>query len=1347
MKQIEKNSTPEVSKNLFPVVGIGASAGGLEAFKKLIKTIPLNSGMAYILVQHLHPEYESALPEILQRETKIPVVEIIDKVHVEPDFIYVIPANKLLTASDGILKLDPRPEKNKNSLPIDIFFSSLAEVHGSQSIGVILSGTGSDGTVGLEDIKNQGGLTIAQDAETAGYNAMPQNAIDAGIVDFILPPEKIVEKLIELHRTYESYYNNGKKSVDDKLIEDGFRRVLAMLRMRKGVDFNFYKQTTIRRRIVRRMMILKLTTIPDYQQYLKNNMYELDLLFQDLLIQVTSFFRDTEAFNVLCSTILPEIVKNKSNDNILRIWVPGCASGQEAYSIAICLSEFLSSYPEAIKVKIFGTDISEKSIAKARSGIYSKTEIESVSDSRLTQFFKKTDNHYQLTKQIRDLCIFAVHDFLKDPPFAKMNLISCRNVLIYFEPFLQKKALTLFHYALIDKGFLMLGKSESVGNLSDLFSVFDTNKFFTRKPTPGRFMNVISGHTESSFANKNYFVSHHEEKTDDYQKSADEILLSKYTPVGVVVNEQFDIVQFRGSTGTYLEASPGKASLNILKMAREGLGFEIRNALQKAKITGEPFVKYGLPIQKGKKNISIEVIPLLDTIDLHYLILFRDEPTDMGADHEYDVNGNLAKIQEQTAKNKKDRKDTRIEQLEKELAQARKDMLRITEEQEASNEELQSSNEELLSGSEELQSLNEELETSKEELQSTNEELITINQELYDRIDQLNHARRFSDTIISILHEPLLVLDRKFYIKRANEAFYKSFKLTEEKALGNVLFELQDNTWTITELLIGLKRIKERKEVMIELEIEHTFPVIGTRIILFNIQMIEKGDSESLILLALNDITEIKNAEKLRSMAVSMERNAEMLNNLYMNSPAFVCTYKEPNHIYDLVNPAYQQIIGKRQIVGKPLLEALPELEGQGFHKLLDKVYETGEIYVAKEQLAWVAYDEGLPPSERYFNFSYQPMYDENKNIIGILCFGYEVTMEVLAKKKGEANLRLILETIPQITFTASSEGKLLFFNKFALDYSGLTIEEATTGKGWAKIIHPEELESIIVLAEACLRNGEDFYKEIRLKKNSDGNYRWHLMQATHIKDETEGGITAWVGMATDIQEQKIKEQKKDEFMNIASHEMKTPLAATKGYLQLLEMSLDAASEPALFVSKALHSVNRLNNLVNELLEVGKTQNGQLNYNISVFDFNKMVAATIDDQHNSSPEYIIIKKGELSSKIKGDSDRLQQVVVNLVNNAIKYSPNEKKIIVTIKEKEDELIFSVKDRGIGISKDNLENVFKRYFRVEDQAMRFQGMGIGLFISNEIIKRHNGKMWVESELGKGSTFYFAIPVAAQ
>ncbi|MEO7523240.1 MAG: chemotaxis protein CheB, partial [Ferruginibacter sp.] len=1383
------NDIPKIlSQNLFPVVGIGASAGGLDAFKKLIKVIPENSGMAYILVQHLHPEYDSALPEILQRLTKIPVVEISNNVHVEPDHIYVIPSNKMLVATDGILKLSPRLAKNKLNLPIDIFFSSLAEVHQAHAIGVVLSGTGADGSIGLKNIKDHGGLTFAQEPSSASYTGMPQHAINEAAVDFILMPEKMPEKLMELRTSFEISDTVHEHMPKDKMIEEGFKQILALLRLRVGVDFSFYKQTTVRRRIIRRMVMLQHETIMDYVEFLKKNKPEQDILFYDLLIPVTSFFRDQKTFDTLCETIFPVIAKNKSAINPLRIWIAGCSTGQEAYSMAMCCCEYFSDRISNIKVQIFATDLSDKSIKHARAGIYSKKEVEGMPEGRLEQFFTKTDGKYQVKKPVRDMCVFAVHNFLKDPPFAKIDFISCRNVLIYLEPFLQKKALTIFHYALNEKGILWLGKSETTGNSPELFIPFDKkDKFFTRKSVPGRFMNVASERVETAFTDKNYLLRTKEGKTNDFQKNADEVLLSTHTPPGVVVNDQLDILQFRGSTIDYLVPSSGKASFNVLKMAKEGLGFEIRNAIHKAKTSSLPFTRKGIAINNGKRLVTIEVIPLLNTIDLHFLILFSGDspvtPTQLKANKEIGKAG----------KPKKDERDTRIQQLEKELTRVREEMRSITEDQEASNEELQSSNEELLSGSEELQSLNEELETSKEELQSTNEELITVNQELYDRNDELSQTRTFAEAIISTLHEPLLVLDKGFVIKSANDSFCKTFQLTEEDTLGKILFELQENSWDIPALRKELVNIQKAKEKLIELEITCEFPGMGKRTICFNIQPVDKENGEQLILLALDDISARRNMEQLleekangnlkerqflysifnespallcvlkgpdyvfefanpayleftgqkelvgktlketmpelenqgffiildevyktgisfigKEMPVllktgnpktlesffnfsykafgnapdkiegilvfaydvteqvmarkQLELNAEMITNLYMNAPAFVCTFRGPKHIYELVNPSYQKLFGSRKIVGKPIMVALPELKGQGFDKILDNVYNTGEIFVASELLIWLAPDEGLEPAERYFNFSYQPIYNEVNKITGILVFGYEVTDEVLGKKMQLASAErfaILADAMPQKMWTANENGDVNYLNQQWLQYTHKSFEDLK-GQGWEKIIHPDDWKHNKGTWLNSIKTGEDFQLEHRFLR-FDGTYHWHLSRGLAQKDK-DGKVIVWIGTHTDIDEQKIKEQQKDEFISIASHEMKTPLTTAKAYLQLLEMSLDKDNQNAnLYTKKASHAVSRLNDLIGELLDVSKIQYGKLNYHISNFDFNDLIVTTVEDIQHASPQHTIVQTGKVHQSLTGDKDRLQQVIINLLSNAIKYSPTGGKV--------------------------------------------------------------------------------------
>ncbi|MEO6220559.1 MAG: chemotaxis protein CheB, partial [Ginsengibacter sp.] len=762
MPETDVDAPKILSKNLFPVVGIGASAGGLEAFKKLIKAIPDNSGMAYIFVQHLHPGHISALPEILQRETSIPVHEITDNIKVKPDNLYIIPSNKTLIATDGILQLSPRTSKDQRNMPIDIFFSSLAEVHRSHSIGVVLSGNGNDGTAGLKNIKDKGGITFVQSVDTAAFDSMPQSAINAKVVDFILAPEDMPQQLLALNRALNIIPPNGNATPELLKEEEGFKKIITFLRINKGIDFTYYKQTTVRRRILRRLAILKKEKFVDYLEYLEKENTEQDLLLQDMLIPVTSFFRDPQTFQNLCDTIFPELVINKSSVNPLRIWVAGCSTGSEAYSIAMCLHEYLNSKISTIKVQIFSTDISEKSIEKARTGTYLKTELEGVSQERLKEFFEKVNGSYLLKKSIREMCVFACHNFLKDPPFAKMDLISCRNVLIYMEPFLQKKAFTTFHYSLNEKGYLLLGKAESTGSSSEFFlPVGNKGKIYARKSVPGNFIRVASARQEDVIKDTDYGLRSNERKKDDFQKNADNILLSKYTPSGVIVNEHMDIVQFRGSTGGYLEPAPGKASLNIFKMARAGLSFELRNALQKSKSTNEPVIKEGIPI-KGKRSVSIEVIPLLDTIEQHFLILFNDTVNNKQKAIAKELPGPAVIKNEQ---------GIRIQQLEKDLMQAREDMRSVTDEQETINVELQSSNEELMSGSEELQTLNEEMETSKEELQSSNEELITVNQEIFDRNEQLNLAKLYAEAIVDTIHEPLLVLSSDFKVKSASKSF------------------------------------------------------------------------------------------------------------------------------------------------------------------------------------------------------------------------------------------------------------------------------------------------------------------------------------------------------------------------------------------------------------------------------------------------------------------------------------------------------------------------------------------------------------------------------------------------
>ncbi len=855
MASAKKKNEPEPSPQNFPVVGVGASAGGLDAFKRFLGAIPEDLGMAYVLVQHLNPSHESLLPEILAKETKLPVHEITDDIHLAPDHVYIIPENKILTTIDGVLKLTPRDEAVRPNMPINVFFASLAEVHNTFAVGVVLSGTGSDGTLGLKAIKEYGGITFAQDQESAAYGGMPESALQAEVVDFTLPPEKIPGQLRQIGRAYQIAHTHLEAAERlPKGDEEIVKQILLLLRQRSGVDFTYYKQPTLRRRIARRMALNKKTAqLPDYLNYLRENRNEQDALFQDMLLAVTSFFRDPKTFQALTGTVFPALFKNKPEGEPVRIWIAGCSTGEEAYSIAISLYEFLGSKAAGTKISIFASDISERNIRKARAAVYSKDDVQAVSEAQLKNYFIRHKDGYEVSKVIRDMCVFAPHNFLNDPPFARMDLISCRNVLIYMDPFLQKKALTTFHYALRENSFLLLGKSETAGASSELFTLFTKQeKVYTRKSVPGRFMHVATERREEALAQKDHRAAKPGATQTDFRQSAEAVLLSKFTPASVVVNEQMDIVHIHSVVTPFLEPTPGKPTFNLLKMARDGLAFELRNALHKAKVSEAPVKKENIPVKTNDKEllVTIEIVPLTNTVEPHYLVLFRQKetvPSEVVTGRHEDKTQSI---------NLQDR----IALLEKELSQAREDMRAITEDMEAANEELQSTNEELQSSNEEMQSLNEEMETSKEELQSTNEELTVINQELLDNQQQLNDARLYAEGIVATIRHPLVVLDNKLRIRNANKSFYQQFNLNETEAEGKLFYEIQNHRWNQSVIRDSLeKRLPERQQLQ-DLEVMLKSSEFGEHTLLLNARQLNyEASDEPLILVAIEDITRTKN--------------------------------------------------------------------------------------------------------------------------------------------------------------------------------------------------------------------------------------------------------------------------------------------------------------------------------------------------------------------------------------------------------------------------------------------------------------------------------------------------------
>src|SRR5215471_10990054 len=727
--QAQASSTPN---HEFLIAAIGASAGGIEAFMELLRNLPADTGMAFVLIQHLDPKHHSLLAELLSKKTAMKVKEVTDGMGVEPDNVYVIPPDATMSISNHTLQLGPREESRGVHMSIDHFMRSLAEAQGNHAIGVILSGSGTDGTLGMAEIQAQGGVTFAQDETSAKYDGMPRSAIAAGCVDYVLPPKNIARELSRIARHPYVARERADEAAEFTSAQSGMNTVFQLLRRSTGVDFTHYRQTTILRRIQRRIVVHKIDNLNEYVKYVQTNPAEIKALYQDMLINVTSFFRNPKVFDALKSEVFPNILKNRAPESTIRVWTPGCASGEETYSVAIALLEFLGDRSAQTPIQFFGTDVSDTSIGKARSGLYPENIQGDVSAERLRRFFNKVEGGYRISKSIRDICIFAQHNVLNDPPFSQMDVICCRNLLIYLEPILQNKVISLFHYASRPGGYLVLGTSEGVGPAANLFTTVDrTQKIFLKKTTAVR--QAVSFSLNRPGERAEFGSVRVPAKPPDSawnyleaQKEFDRRLLSHYAPATVFINEDLEIIHTRGSVNRYLKLAPGRASLSILKMAREGLLMDLRNAISRAKKENVAVRKHNVQIKNGNGNgdsqqtthgirlVRFEVVPISvgNLKELYFMIIFQDEQMEPRRTRD----GRRAKLLRES-----EASTARIVKLEQELAATKEYLQSVIETQEATNEELQSANEEILSSNEELQSTNEELETAKEELQSANE--------------------------------------------------------------------------------------------------------------------------------------------------------------------------------------------------------------------------------------------------------------------------------------------------------------------------------------------------------------------------------------------------------------------------------------------------------------------------------------------------------------------------------------------------------------------------------------------------------------------------------------------------
>jgi two-component system, chemotaxis family, CheB/CheR fusion protein len=1216
----------------FPIVGIGASAGGLEAFRRLLGALPIDTGMAYVLVQHLDPRHESVLAELLSHATGMAVAEVKGDVRVEPNRVYVIPPSEDIVLADGMLKLVPRSQTGSSHMPIDSFLRSLAEVQGNQGIGVILSGMASDGTLGLKAIKAEGGIAFAQDPRSAQQDGMPRNAIAAGCVDFVLGPEEIARELGRLGgHPYVATFEPSLTPADAPLgvkphEEDGLGKILLLLRRTSGADFSAYKKTTLQRRIARRMAVNHIETLGDYARHLEGDLAEAEALCQDCLISVTSFFRDPQAFQALSEQVLPLLLEERPSAAPVRVWVPGCATGEEVYSIAICLLERAGDFQGNPSFQIFATDLSEAALKKARGGTYLENVTQDVSPERLRRFFTKVDGHYQISKAIREMCVFARHDLARDPPFSRMDLISCRNLLIYLEPRLQERVFATFHYALSPSGFLMLGPAEGVGASSALFAPVDErHKIYSRK-TPAVPVHFHFSPGASAGARSRAAVTRFSEAAvgSDVPREADRLLLARYGPAGVVVDEGLDILEFRGDTDPFLEHTHGQASLNLLEMARKGLLVELRQAIEEARKKDAPSRKEGVRIRsRGQmRNVNLEVIPIKGrAAAAHCLFVLFETHRESSP-----TGTNATRVPSPLPVAKA--KDREIEGLKRKLAETAEYLNTVTHEHEAALEELQSTNEEALSSNEELQSVNEELQTAKEEIQSANEELSTLNQELQDRNVALAQANDDLLNLFGSVDIPIVMVGHDLRVRRFTPAAEKLFKLIPTdigRPLGDLRTDLAapELTREVREV-IDTVRASER-EVQ---DGQGRFYVMRVRPYLTRDHKIDGA------VVALLDVDALK-------------RSAEEIQRALDDASAIVATVREPLLILDdelrveNANRAYYQTF-----------RVLPEeTQGRSFWELASSQWERPDLRAALQEVL---------AGDRSFE-------------------DVEVEHEL-----PEIGRRTMVLNARRLHHERGGSGRIL-----------LAIEDRT---------------------------------EV---KRAEQQREMRLAEAHDARERAEAA-----------------DQRKDELVATVSHELRAPLTTIGGWVQILsEAELDPAT-----VAKGLEAMGRgvkaQERLIADLLDHSRIVFGQIRLSRDSLDLVAIAESAIESVRAAAEAkgiHLELSGDHLGSVVLGDADRIQQVLWNLLFNAIKFTPSGGRIQVDVGRVGTHVQLTVTDNGEGIPSARLPHLFESFRRGHEAlGHRQAGLGLGLTLVRELVELHGGTVRAESAgEGQGATFTIALP----
>jgi two-component system CheB/CheR fusion protein len=1348
IKKVAKKSPRTTQKRNVPkaglVVGLGAAAGGINALKIFFNHLQKSADTAYVVVPHADGTGLALTQDLLQSFTALPVVEIKPGLALQAGKVYLTPPRALLDLKDGVFAVEYAESREQAMTLVDVFFKSLAEDFTVKAVGILLSGEGPDGTQGLKAISEHGGMTLVQDPATAEHPAMPQGAVATGIVDHVL---KIAEMPARL-KSYEHYVaqmvnGEGMHSLRDQ-IGMSLNLICEILHKVTHHDFKHYKTTTLIRRIQRRMQVLQLGSADAYIQKLQDHAGEIEALFKELLINVTCFFRDPEAFEHLREQVIAPALRECPPERKFRVWVAGCSSGEEAYTMAILIREEIERGNLRIETQIIATDIDDAALAQARKGSYPLSVAENISPERLGKFFQKRGGRYHISKEIREMVLFSAHNLINDPPFSQLDLISCRNVLIYLGLHLQKKLIPVFHYALKPGGYLFLGNSESLSTHKELFkSISAKHRLAQRKATairPGATFPSVISQTFNSQLQETQRA--HEA---DVHLVSQRIVLDEFAPRYAVVNDDFQIISVSSGISAYLEPSEGSFQNHLVKLVRPSLRLSLRMALNegqkhKRKIDTESAT---LKFEDGLRRVGITVQPMPQLGDDSglFMVVFHKLGKIEG---EIKTNVTEAEAQGDNI--------ALVDQLERELSLLREDLDKTVQDLEASNEELKSSNEELLSMNEELQSANEELESSKEEVQAANEALQRGHTDLENLLSSTDIATVFLDESLQIQS-----------FTPALEGVYNVTRTDLGRPISHFtnIAKLMPEYPTLDEILEGGGLIENEVEMR------------DGRWLLRRISPYKNTDGRHTgIVATFIDVTHI------RAMEGQRRENEHRLNLMFETSPSFMCVYYGPQFIFEQVNPQTYKLVGHREILGQPLLEALPEVAGQGLVELLTQVRETGKEFIAKEMPVRLQQGADGPIELRYLDYVYQPDQPVNGEIQRIFVHGNDVTEKVRARQAVEsskaaienerANFRNLFKQTPEmVCILYGPEHTFEFVNEahvrvLGFDATGMTVRKA----------QPESIEVHGILDDVYRTGVTAELNEISITLGEHLRY-FNLTYAARHDDA--GKVIGVMILGTEVTDQvqarqdlklakdeseiaraaaEAASESKTRFLANMSHEIRTPLAAILGFSDLLQATLQDIDDEALdYLNRVSRNATHLGRLIDELLDLSKIEADKLDIERLEFD----LMAAIEDSmssvaHKAAEKGLVFQKsagGEVPQFLISDPTRFRQILTNVIGNAVKFT-DEGHVQIFLEQKktgdQSFLLVRVSDTGIGLTPEQRQNLFQRFVQADNSVTRkYGGTGLGLVLSKKLAQLMGGDLEVDSsELGRGSSFLLTLPI---